>query len=65
VSPVKTTTPVSRGKKAGVAKKSTPVRSQYFDHSDEAEDDIDSEGEEERVEVVKPRRTTARTKGRA
>jgi xeroderma pigmentosum group C-complementing protein len=56
---------VSPAKKARAAKKSTPVRSQYFDHSDEAEDGIDSEGGEEEVEVVKPRRTTARTKGRA
>lgn len=45
-------------------RKVTPVRSPYFTHTEEEEDgeeDVESESEEE---VVKPRGTTARTRGR-
>lgn len=55
----------------GTAMKRTPVRSQYFERSG-SEDDEDDDGEEssdgdgEEVEIVKPRKTTARTRaGRA
>ena len=61
VSPVKTVTPSARFKKTRAAKKSTPVRSPYFDHSVEEEDDDDSDDD---VEVVKPRQTTARTRSK-
>ena len=61
VSPVKTVTPSARFKKTSAAKKSTPVRSPYFDHSVEEEDDDDSDDD---VEVVKPRQTTARTRSK-
>ncbi|KAK3679125.1 hypothetical protein LTR37_021421 [Vermiconidia calcicola] len=53
----KEATPSSvRKRSSRAAKKSTPVRSQYFDHSEEDESDN---------EVVKPRKTTARTRSRA
>ncbi|CAK4023919.1 DNA repair rhp42 [Lecanosticta acicola] len=43
------------------AKKATPTRSQYFANADDDEEDDDDESEEE---VVKPTRTTARTRKR-
>ena len=61
VSPQKTVTPAARRESTRAAKKATPVRSPYFVHSDEDEDDeFDSD-----VEVVRPRRTTARTQSKA
>ena len=54
-----------RGRRSAV-KKATPVRSPYFDHgnADVDGDEQDEEDEDDDEEVVKPRRTTARTKGR-
>ncbi|KAK3651946.1 hypothetical protein LTR22_011876 [Elasticomyces elasticus] len=50
--------PVKTGRKPGAAKRSTPLKSQYFANSDaEANDSESSE-----AEVVQPRRTTTRTK---
>ena len=61
ISPAKKmSTPSPGGRKPRAAKKATPVKSPYFNHSDN-ESDGDS-GEDEDDEVVKPRRTTARTK---
>jgi xeroderma pigmentosum group C-complementing protein len=61
ISPVKKMfTPSTTGRKPRAAKKATPVRSPYFDHSDD-EGDGDSGGDED-DEIVLPRRTTARTR---
>ena len=61
VSPAKTITPSTLSKNTRAAKKSTPVRSPYFDHSAQEEDDGESDDD---VEVVKPRQTTARTRSK-
>jgi hypothetical protein len=64
VSPAKAVTPSTLSKNTRAAKKSTPVRSPYFDHgaaSSEVEDEGDSD---DNVEVVKPRQTTARTRSK-
>ena len=60
----KTTTPSSGGRRrsARAVKKGTPVRSPYFTHSDEGEDSEEEVSTDD--EVVKPRKTTARTKAR-
>ena len=59
VSPQKNVTP-STNRKTRAAKKATPVRSPYFNHSD-----VDNfEESDSEIEVVKPRRTTSRTKAR-
>lgn len=68
ISPVKKTPTSARRSKTRSAKKSTPVRSQYFTRKD-ADDDMDvdedeDEGDEESDEVVKPRGTTARTRSK-
>ena len=70
ISPQKKATPQSGAKRSTrAAKKATPVRSPYFVQGDEEDVDVDvdvdeDEDEDEDDEVVKVRRTTARTKGR-
>ena len=60
-SPQVVVTPISSARgQAGsrrAVKKRTPVKSQYFNHSDDEDEETDTE-------VVQPRKTTARTKGR-
>ena len=51
------------GRKPRLVKKSTPVRSQYFDHGNDGDDDEDEEAESD-GEIIRPRQTTARTRGR-
>ncbi|TKA77100.1 hypothetical protein B0A55_03585 [Friedmanniomyces simplex] len=54
----------ANGRKPRAAKRSTPLKSQYFATSDAGESDED-EGESTEAEVVQPRRTTARTARRS
>ena len=56
-SPQVIVTPASQSGRPRRAAKKTPVRSQYFVHSEDEADSDESEGE-----VVKPRQTTARTR---
>ena len=66
ISPQTKVTPNGRLKKiTRAAKKVTPVRSPYFDHGNgEQDEDEDVDDSGSAAEVVKPRRTTARTKAR-
>lgn len=48
------------GLRTNVAKKSTPIKSQYFAHSEDDDEEMSDEESEE--EVIKPRKTTSRTR---
>ncbi|KAI5366230.1 Putative DNA repair protein Rad4 [Septoria linicola] len=64
ISPVKRAGTTGRRPSRGrIAKKATPTKSQYFQHDEDDEDDENQEDESE-PEVVKPTRTTARTRSR-
>ncbi|PIA92924.1 DNA repair protein rhp42 [Cercospora beticola] len=55
--------PAKRVSRARVAKKATPTKSQYFNHESDHQGDENEEDDSE-PEVVKPSRTTARTRSK-